>query len=83
MCPFLSMSWARPEHEQLFSHRLFPSTFNRPETVFTMDLLEYYAINAMECKTLAKVFFQKIRRVTNNAFPDEVPVSLSLRIKNL
>ena len=74
---------ARPEHEQLFSHRLFPSTFDRPETVFTMDLLEYYAIDAMECKTSAQAFFQKIRRVTNNAFPDEVPVSLSLRIKNL
>src|SRR5437016_507923 len=63
------------EHEQLFRHRLFPSTFDRPETAFTLDLLDYYSIDSMECKTSAQSFFQKLRRVTNNAFPDEVPVS--------
>lgn len=68
---------ANSEHEQLFCHRLFPSTFHRPETVFTLDVLDYYAIDAMECKTSAQSFFQKLRRVTNNAFPDEVPVRLS------
>jgi CxC2 like cysteine cluster associated with KDZ transposases len=66
------------EHEQLFCHRLFPSTFDRPETAFTLDVLDYYGIDAMECKTSAKSFFQKLRRVTNNAFPDEVPVCWSL-----
>jgi hypothetical protein len=36
--------------------------------------LNYYGIDATECKTSAQSFFQKLRRVTNNAFPDEVPV---------
>jgi hypothetical protein len=63
------------DHEQLFRHRLFPSSFERPETAFTLDVLDYYGIDAMECKTSAQSFFQKLRRVTNNAFPDEVPVS--------
>jgi hypothetical protein len=67
---------ATSEHEQLFCHRLFPSTFDRPETAFSLDVLDYYGIDAMECKTSAQSFFQKLRRVTNNAFPDEVPVSL-------
>jgi CxC2 like cysteine cluster associated with KDZ transposases len=62
------------DHEQLFAHRLFSSTFDRPETAFTLDVLEYYGIDAMECKTSAQSFFQKLRRVTNDAFPDEVPV---------
>jgi hypothetical protein len=66
---------ASSEHEQLFCHRLFSSTFDRPETAFTLDVLDYYGIDAMECKTSAQSFFQKLRRVTNNAFPDEVPVS--------
>ena len=66
---------ASAEHEQLFCHRLFPSSFDRPETAFTLDVLVYYGIDAMECKTSAQSFFQKLRRVTNNAFPDEVPVS--------
>jgi hypothetical protein len=65
---------ASSEHEQLFCHRLFPSTFDRPETAFTLDVLDYYGIDAMECKTSAQSFFQKLRRVTNNAFPHEVPV---------
>ena len=64
------------EHEQLFQHKLFPATFDRPETAFTLDVLDYYGIDAMECKTSAQSFFQKLRRVTNNAFPDEVPVRL-------
>jgi len=63
-----------PEHEQLFTNRLFPSSFNRPESAFTLDLLEYYGIDAMECKTSAQSFFHKLRRVTDNAFPDELPV---------
>lgn len=71
---FCRCQGAIPEHEQLFTHRLFPSSFDRPETVFTMDVLEYYGIDAMECKTSAQSFFQKLRRLTKNAFPDELPV---------
>jgi len=71
---FCRCKGAISEHEQLFNHRLFSSTFDRPETAFTLDVLDYYLIDAMECKTSAEGFFQKLRRVTNNAFPDEVPV---------
>jgi KDZ transposase family protein len=73
---FCRCQGAAPDHEQLFLHRLFPSTFERPETAFTFDLLNYYAVDALECKTSAQSFFQKIKRMTNDAFPDEVPVSL-------
>jgi hypothetical protein len=66
-----------PEHEQLFLNRLFPSSFDQPETAFTLDVLDYFGIDAMECKTSAQSFFQKLRRVTNNAFPDKVPVRSS------
>jgi CxC2 like cysteine cluster associated with KDZ transposases len=72
---------AIPDHEQLFGHRLFSSSFDRPETAFTLDVLDYYGVDAMECKTSAQSFFQKLRRVTNNAFPDELPVSSSCRFK--
>jgi len=71
---FCRCQGAASEHEQLFCNRLFPSTFERPETAFTLDVLDYYGIDALECKTSALSFFQKLRRVTNNAFPDEVPV---------
>ena len=68
------------EHEQLFSYRLFPSTFDRPKTAFTLDVLDYFGVDAMECKTSAQSFFHKLRRVTNNAFPDEVPVCFHLQL---
>jgi hypothetical protein len=71
---FCRCQGAISEHEQLFRERLFPCTFERPETAFTLDVLDYYGIDAMECKTSAQSFFQKLRRVTNNAFPDLVPV---------
>ena len=71
-CPNVTL-----EHEQLFCHQLFSSTFDRPETAFTLDVLDYCGIDAMECKTSTQSFFQKLRRVTNNAFPDEVPVCSS------
>ena len=61
-----------------FCHQLFPSTFDWPETAFTLDVLDYYGIDAMECKTSAQSFFQTLRRVTDNAFSDEVPVCLSV-----
>ena len=72
--PFCRCPGALSDHQQLFTHHLFPSTFDRPETAFTLDLLDYYSIDSMECKTSAQSFFQKLRRVTNNTFPDEVPV---------
>jgi hypothetical protein len=72
---FCRCQGAISEHEQLFRQRLFPSTFERPETAFTLDVLDYYGIDAMECKTSGQSFFHKLRRVTNNAFPDRVPVS--------
>jgi hypothetical protein len=75
---FCKCQGASPEHEQLFANRLFPSSFDRPETAFTLDVLDYFGIDAMECKTSAQSFFQKLRRVTNNAFPDDVPVSLPI-----
>jgi hypothetical protein len=75
---FCKCQGALPEHEQLFTHRLFPSTFERPETAFSLEVLDYYGIDSTECKTSAQSFFHKLRRVTNNAFPEEVPVRFPL-----
>jgi hypothetical protein len=61
-------------HMQLFRLGLFPCSSRRPRTVFTFDVLDYFHIDAMECKTAAQSFYNKIRRLTNNAFPHMVPV---------
>lgn len=63
------------QHLQLLKAQLFPASTSRPRTAFTFDVLDHFLIDALECKTSAMSFFQKLRRLTNNAFPDSVPVS--------
>jgi hypothetical protein len=62
------------EDIQLLRLHLFPASNLRPRTAFTFDVLDHFYVDAMECKTSGDSFFQKLRRLTNNAFPDVVPV---------
>ncbi len=62
-------------HLQLFRMSLYPASIQRPKTVFTFDVLDHCAADMMECKTPAQSFFWKLRRLTNNRFPQKVPVS--------
>lgn len=63
-------------HLQLLKHGIFPSTVVKPQTGFTFEVLDHFLIDALECKTSARSFYQKLRRFSNNAFPDSIPVSL-------
>ena len=67
-------------HMQLFQMCLFYCSSRRPRTVFSFDVLDYFTIDAMECKTAAQSFYTKIHRLTNNAFPHMVPVRIFLSI---
>jgi len=62
------------EEIQLLCLRLFPASNLRPKTAFTFDVLDHFYVDAMECKTSGDSFFQKLCQLTNNAFPDVVPV---------
>lgn len=62
-------------HLQLLQTSLYPASMRRPKTVFTFDVLDHSTADAMECKTPAQSFYRKLRRLTNNAFPHQVPVS--------
>ncbi|KAI6102118.1 hypothetical protein F5141DRAFT_1190031 [Pisolithus sp. B1] len=67
--------------EGIFSHKvlvckcpgLFPASISKPKTAFTFDVLDHFLIDALECKTSAMSFYQKLKRFTNNAFPERVP----------
>lgn len=60
---------------QLLRVGLFPASYKNPRTAFTFNVLDHFHIDAMECKTSAYNFYQKLRRLTDNVFPDSVPVS--------
>lgn len=74
-----SVRWCRcdgdeDKHLQLLRHRLFPSTISRPQTAFSFNVLDEFLIDSLECKTSASSFYSKLRRLTDNAFPDTLPV---------
>ncbi|KAI6115879.1 hypothetical protein F5141DRAFT_1001241, partial [Pisolithus sp. B1] len=60
-------------HLDLLHQRLFPASISKPKTAFTFDVLDHCLIDALECKTSAMSFYQKLKRFTNNAFPERVP----------
>ena len=62
----------------LLRARLFPTSFNNPQTVFTFEVLEHFRIDALECNTSAINFMSKIQCITNEAFPSHVPVSIPI-----
>ena len=66
---------APSHHIQLLQHHLFPSSYKKPQTAFTFDVLNHFHIEAMECKTSAGAFYSKLKRFTSNTFPNTVPVS--------
>ncbi|KIJ14149.1 hypothetical protein PAXINDRAFT_79775, partial [Paxillus involutus ATCC 200175] len=81
------LKWCRCEqvkledrHLQLLQARMFSSTTSKPQTAFTFEVLNHFLIDSLECKTSAMSFYQKLRRLTNNPFPDAVPVRLRIII---
>lgn len=63
---------------QLLRSRLYPASLKRPKTAFTFNVLEYFHVDAVECKTSAMNFFTKLRRLSNYMVPDSVPVNYHL-----
>ncbi|KAN0086260.1 hypothetical protein V8E55_007394 [Tylopilus felleus] len=61
------------KHLQLLREQLFPETITNPQTAFTFGVLDEFLITSLECKTSAASFYKKLRRMTNNAFPDSLP----------
>ena len=64
----------------LLRAKLFPASFQNPKTTFTFEVLDHFCIDTLECKMAAMNFMSKIGRITNEAFPSQVPVSLTLHL---
>ncbi|KAI9443043.1 hypothetical protein H4582DRAFT_1808630 [Lactarius indigo] len=74
----IGVSWCfcpeAPEHDmQLMMAGLFPATFRNPKTAFTFRVLEDFHLDNLECKTTPSQFFSRLRRLTNDEFPNSVP----------
>jgi CxC2 like cysteine cluster associated with KDZ transposases len=62
----------------LLRAKLFPASFKNPKTAFTFEVLDHFRVDALECNTAAMNFMSKLRRITDEAFPSRVPVSLPI-----
>jgi hypothetical protein len=60
---------------QLLKMGLFPASFTRVRTVFTLRVLDAYRLDNLVCNTTAYQFYKRLRRLTSPAFPHTVPVS--------
>lgn len=66
--------------EQLIDMKLYSASVHIPRTAFTERLLEYYHIDATECKTSTQSFYTKLQRLTNKYHPETVPVCVTCHI---
>lgn len=71
---FCTCPGSAQKHIQLFREGLFPASTTNPKTCFTFDVLDHFYMDAMECKSTAMSFYQKLKRFTNNFLPSTVPV---------
>ncbi|KAI6030160.1 hypothetical protein EDC04DRAFT_2898558 [Pisolithus marmoratus] len=66
-----------------YLQRLFPASISKPKTAFTFTVLDHFLIDALECKTSAMSFYQKLKRFTNNAFPERDRYRELMRVSQL
>lgn len=53
---------------------LFPASFEQVKTAFTFGVLDDFRMDNVECKTSAYNYYNKLVRLTSNAFPQSVPI---------
>ena len=51
---------------------LFPASFEKIQTLFTINVLKDFRLSNLECKTSAYQYYQRLRRLTCPAFPNAV-----------
>ncbi|GLB43470.1 hypothetical protein LshimejAT787_1303830 [Lyophyllum shimeji] len=61
--------------EQLVRARLFPLTMKHPETAMTFAVLKHFHISNLTSKKSAYDYAKTFTSLTNNAFPQKVPVT--------
>lgn len=75
----MRVGWCRcqpkEDHMQLLQARLYPASITSPRTAFTFCVLDDFLVSNKVSGCPAQSYYEHIRRVTDSAFPDKVPVS--------
>ncbi|KAI0691552.1 hypothetical protein C8Q76DRAFT_771966 [Earliella scabrosa] len=62
-----------PEPVQLIQMGLYPASWKRPRTAFTLKVMRAYHLLSLQAQTSALDFYNYLRRTTDNVDPDSVP----------
>ncbi|KAI5981829.1 hypothetical protein EDD15DRAFT_2151054, partial [Pisolithus albus] len=60
---------AEDYHLQLLRAKLWPSTFQKPSTVFTFAMLDDFLRDNLECGMSRMNYFSKLHQITSGPFP--------------
>lgn len=69
----------REDPLQLLSARLYPASMSCPRTAFTFRLLDDFLLSNKISGCPAQSYYDRVRRLTDSAFPNKVPVRVSNR----
>ena len=69
---------AKPDAVQLIEAGLWPASWKRPQSAFTMDVMRKFRLLSVQAHTNAHDFMQCIRRLTDEVFPDDVKVRFTV-----
>ncbi|OCH83973.1 hypothetical protein OBBRIDRAFT_742414, partial [Obba rivulosa] len=61
-----------PHALQLIAHGLWPGSWDKPQTVFTIELLKDFHLLSLQSQLSAQDFYRYLRRRTDNIQPDQV-----------
>ena len=64
------------EATQLLQMGLYPASWKRPRTAFTLHVLRSYHLLSLQSQISALDYFTYLKRTTDNVAPDSVPVSV-------
>lgn len=62
-----------PLHKQLLAMGLYPASTERTRTVFTFRVLDHFDLSNLEGKIPSYKYYEILKRMTSNAFPNMVP----------
>ncbi|KAK7686644.1 hypothetical protein QCA50_010244 [Cerrena zonata] len=62
-----------PVFEQMVYMGLYPASSKKTRTIFTFEALDDYDLGNLETKASAARHYEKLKRLTSNAFPTTVP----------
>lgn len=64
-----------PDALQLITHGLWPGSWEKPVTVFTVEVLKDFHLLSLQAQVTAQDFYQYLRRQTDNVQPARITVS--------